>query len=131
MKWFRGLDAVVQRALAIGSLVLALVVVGLVVGYCSQRDATARAKFEGRVAATQAGLGAEAAATTAGQVQEEADNAAQTGRNREDILSAENATDSAGDAGDRGLRGVCGRVSYRESERCVALRRADRADPSR
>lgn len=131
MNWFRGLDAVVQRALAIGSLVLALVVVGLVVGYCSQRDATARAKFEGRVAETQAGLGAEAAATTAGQVQDEADNAAQTGRNREDILSAENANQPAGDAGDRGLRGVCGRVSYRDSERCVELRRADRADPSR
>ncbi len=130
MNWFRGLDAVVQRAIAIGSLVLALVVVGLVVGYCSQRDATARAKFEGRVADTQAGLGAEASKTTAGQVQAEADNAAQTGRNREEILNAENANQSAGDAGDRGLRSLCERLRYRDSLRCVELRRADRADAS-
>lgn len=131
MNWFLGLDAVVRRAITIVGLALLLVVVGLTVGYCSQADRVARAKFEGRVADTQAGLGADAATTTAGQVQAEADNAAQTGRNREDILNAENANQSAGDAGDRGLRAVCRRVSYRDSERCVELRRADRADASR
>jgi hypothetical protein len=131
VNWFLGLDAVVRRAITIVGLALLLVVVGLTVGYCSQADRVARAKFEGRVADTQAGLGADAATTTAGQVQAEADNAAQTGRNREDILNAENANQSAGDAGDRGLRAVCRRVSYRDSERCVELRRADRADASR
>ena len=131
MNWFLGLDAIVRRVIVLTLIALALIVVGLTVGYCSQREAMGRAKFEGRVSDTQAGLGADAAKTTAGQVQAEADNAAQTGRNREDILDAENAKDSAGDAGSRGLRAVCSRVSYRDSERCVELRRADRADASR
>jgi hypothetical protein len=131
VNWFLGLDAVVRRVVVLVGLGLLLIVVGLTVGYCSERDATARAKFEGRVAETQAGLGAAAATTTAGQVQAEAENAAQTGRNREDILNAENATDSAGDAGDRGLRALCERMRYRDSERCAELRRANRADASR
>jgi hypothetical protein len=131
VNWFLGLDAIVRRAIVLTTIAMALIVVGLSVGYCNAAKDTARAKFEGRVAGTQAGLGAEAATTTAGQVQAEADNAAQTGRNREDILNAENATDSAGDAGDRGLRVICSRMRYRDSERCVELRRADRADASR
>lgn len=130
MNWFLGLDTVVRRVIVLAVIGLLLVVVGLTVGYCSQADRVARAKFEGRVADTQAGLGADSATTTAGQVQAEADNAAQTGRNREDILNAENADQSAGDAGDRGLRGICRRVQYRDSVRCVELRRADRADAS-
>jgi hypothetical protein len=131
VNWFLGLDAVVRRVVVLVGLGLLLIVVGLTVGYCSEREATARAKFEGRVADTQAGLGAAAATTTAGQVQAEADNAAQTGRNREDIFNAENAHQSAGDAGDAGLRALCRRVSYRDGERCVELQRADRADASR
>lgn len=128
--WWRGLDAVVRRVIVLTLIGLLLVVIGLAVGWCNANKDAARARFDGKVAGTQAELGADAATTTAGQVQAEADNAAQTGRNREDILDAENANDSAGDAGDRGLRALCERVRYRDSERCVELRRADRADAS-
>jgi hypothetical protein len=131
MNWFLGLDTAVRRVIVISTIVLALVLVGLTVGYCNARGDAAKARGEGRVADAQAGLGADAAKTTAGQVQAEADNAAQTGRNREDILNAGNAKDSAGAAGDAGLRALCGRVSYRDSQRCVELRRADRADAAR
>ncbi len=130
MKWFLALDTVVRRTIVVALIGLLLVVIGLTVGWCSQREQVARANFDKGVAGAQANLGADAATTTAGQVQAEADNAAQTGRNREDILDAENANDSAGDAGDRGLRALCERVRYRDSVRCVELRRADRADAS-
>jgi hypothetical protein len=131
VNWFRNLDTVVRRVIVLSVLGLLLVVIGLLVGWCQSQDDVARAEFDGRVADSQAGLGSEAAKTTAGQTQAEANNAAQTGRNREDILNAENANDSAGAAGDAGLRALCQRVSYRDSVRCAELRRADRADASR
>jgi len=130
MNWFRSLDTVVRRVIVFAVIGLLLVVIGLTVGWCNANKDAAKARFDGKVAGSQANLGSEAAKTTAGQVQAEADNAAQTGRNREDILDAENANDTAGDAGDRGLRALCDRVRYRDSERCVELRRADRTDAS-
>lgn len=130
MNWFRNLDTVVRRVIVLGVVACLLIVIGLTVGWCSRREEVARAGFDRNVAGAQAGQGEKAATITAGQVQTEADNAAQTGRNREDILDAENANDSAGDAGDRGLRALCDRMRYRDSERCAELRRADRANAS-
>ena len=131
MTWWLGLDRIVQRVIIAGALVCAIVALSLLVGYCSSREEVARARHDATVADRQAGLGADAAKTTAGQVQAEADNAAQTGRNREEIMNAPNASETAGAAGDAGLRALCRRVSYRDSERCAELRRADRADASR
>ena len=123
-----------MKAPSLKTILIAVVIVLCLVAVFSTRAACtsgALTRFNGRVADSQAGLGADAAKTTAGQVQAEADNAAQTGRNREVILDAENANDSAGDAGDRGLRALCERVRYRDSVRCVELRRADRPDAPR
>jgi hypothetical protein len=44
VNWFLGLDAIVRRAIVLTTIALALVVVGLSVGYCSQRDNVRKAE---------------------------------------------------------------------------------------
>jgi hypothetical protein len=58
--WWRGLDAVVRRAVVLVGIALLLVVIGLTVGWCSQRDDVARAKAGGTLADARANAGADA-----------------------------------------------------------------------
>jgi hypothetical protein len=44
VNWFLGLDAVVRRAIVLVGLGLLLIVVGLTVGYCSERDNVRKAE---------------------------------------------------------------------------------------
>lgn len=131
MPFWKAMDTTARRIVGLGVLVCVLIVLALTLGWCNAREEAARAQGEGRVADAQAGLGSDAAEITAGQTQAEADNAAQTGRNREDILNAENANENAGAAGDAGLRALCQRVQYRGSQRCVELLGPNRPDASR
>lgn len=128
MSWFMGLDAIVRRVIVIGLIVCALIAFGLTVGWCSRRDDVAREKFGSTVAERQAELGQSAAQTTARVTDAESQNAGQTARNAEDISRAENANETAGDAGNVGISGLCRRVQYRDTPRCVELRRLDRAN---
>jgi hypothetical protein len=132
MNWFNGLDAVVRRAIAIGSLVLALIVVGLVVGYCSQRDATRQAEGKASVAASQGNLGADALSRADDLNAANREGEAQTGRNTDFITGADNAKTDAGQAGDRGRLVFCDRQRVRgkpEPEYCPRLRGAYPAQP--
>lgn len=128
MTWFMGLDTIVRRVAVIGAIVCLLIVVGVAVGWCSQRGNVARAKFGSTVAERQAELGSDAAQTTARVTDAESQSAAQTARNTEEISRAENANETAGDAGNVGLRALCKRMLYHDSHRCVELRRLDRAN---
>lgn len=128
MTWFTVLDTVVRRVIVIGVIVCALIVTGVTVGWCSRRDDVARERFGATVAERQAELGQSAAQTTADQTKAEADNAAQTGRNRTEIMNAPNASETAGDAGNVGIGSLCRRVQYRDTPRCVELRRLDRSN---
>lgn len=131
MPFWKALTDAGKRLVAISLTVLLLVLIVVGLSYCHERRKAQTAKANERVADAQATLGADAAITTADQVAAESENAGQTAKNREDILRAENANETAGDAGDRGLRVLCERVQYRNSERCIELRRADRADAPR
>lgn len=132
MNWFRGLDAVVQRALAIGSLVLALVVVGLVVGYCSERKATREAEGKTSVATSQGNLGADALSRADDLNAANREGEAQTGRNTDFITGADNAKTDAGQAGERGRLAFCERQRMRQRPEpgyCSSLRGAYTAQP--
>lgn len=129
--WWTALDATAKRIVGFMALFCVLACALFALALCNARQDAAKAQGEGRVAEAQAGLGADAAKTTAGQVQAEADNAAQTGRNREEIMNAPNASETAGAAGDAGLRALCQRVQYRGSQRCAELLGNDRPNPSR
>lgn len=131
MMFWKTMDATARRIVGLGVLACVLIALVLTLGWCNSSRDAAKARGEGRVADAQAGLGSDAAEITAGQTQAEAENAARTGRNREDILNAENANENAGAAGDAGLRALCQRVQYRGSQRCIELLGPNRPDASR
>jgi hypothetical protein len=131
MIWWSALDGFMRKVVALSVLALILVLILFTVSFCHQRDKAARSSAENRTSQAQAGLGSDAAIITDAQTKAESENASITTRNRDDILNADNAHENAGDAGDAGLRSVCNRVLYRDSPRCVELRRTDRANAAR
>lgn len=116
-----GLSDTLTKILSAITFVIALVVVVLTIGYCSQREKAKRSATQAEIAQAQAGLGREALDKEGTINTSERENAAQTEKNRQDIEGATNAKDSAGDAGERGLRALCQRVQYRSDPRCAGL----------
>lgn len=131
MIWWKSLDTLMKRVVSLSVLALIMVLILFAASLCHQKDKAARATAENRTSQAQAGLGSDAAVITDAQTKAESENASVTTRNRDDILNADNAHENAGDAGDAGLRSICNRVLYRDSPRCVELRRTDRANAAR
>lgn len=80
-----------------------------------------RSAAEGKVATAQANAAGTAVIVSDGQNQAEVASRETEAANREDILNAPNASETAGDAGLRGMRSLCGRVQYRSDPRCAGL----------
>lgn len=130
--WWRGLDAVVRRVIVLTLIGLALVVIGLTVGWCSQRKATQEAEGKASVAASQGNLGADALSRADDLNAANREGEAQTGRNTDFITGADNAKTDAGQAGDRGRLAFCDRQRVRnkpEPDYCPRLRGAYPAQP--
>lgn len=97
--------------LAAGVAVLILIV--FVIGRCSTADDVKRARHGEKVATTQADVGQQASDRAFQQQQREAEGAARTQANADNILGADNANDSAGEAGRRGQLAYCDRQRMR------------------
>jgi len=108
----------------IALLIVSALVVVMVLATCavvSRRDASERA-VEGKVTSAQASAAGTASAVSDGQNQAETASRETEAKNREEILNAPNASETAGDAGNRGLLALCQRVQYQSDPRCVGLR---------
>lgn len=102
----------IRWAMLAGAVALLIVAV-LTLSYCSERERAGRAKHETKVATTQADVGHDANARAFQQQQSEADGAARTQANADNIMKAENADHSAGEAGRRGQLAYCERQRVR------------------
>lgn len=95
------------------ALIALLVLILFVVSWCSERKRVGQAKHETAVATTQANVGQKANDRAFQQQQSEADGAARTQANADNILGADNADQSAGEAGRRGQLAYCERQRLR------------------
>ena len=132
MNWFNGLDAVVRRVIVLTLIALALVVIGLTVGWCNAAKDTQEAEGKASVATSQGNLGADALSRADDLNAANREGEAQTGRNTDFITGAENAKTDAGEAGDRGRLAFCDRQRMRQRPEpgyCAALRGAYPAKP--
>lgn len=115
------------------TILIAAVIIMCLLAVLSWRSACTsadKARREASVAAAQASVGKTAATASDEQMQAEAANRDTEAQNREDILNAANANETAGDAGLATLRALCRRVQYHADPKCIRLRESDRANPS-
>lgn len=122
MNWFKSMDTIVRRVIVISVIMLAIVLIGLTVGLCSARDKASMADANTRIAEGQTNASNAATAAVADYADRQTDRAETERKNRDEILSAPNAGDSAGPAGDAGLRVLCERAAYRSDPVCLRLK---------
>ncbi len=116
------LDRTATRIVTIGGIIVALSLLGFGASYCHQRNVTERARIDGRVSEGETRAADAATGAVADYADRQADRVEIDRRNRDEILSAPNADDSAGDAGDVGLRVLCDRPAYRSDPICLRLK---------
>jgi len=120
-----GLDKTASRIAGIVALSVVLIFTLLALAWCSADKSARKARNEARVAASQAGLGADALERSDALAQANSESQEQTARNSEFINGAVNANDDAGEAGLRGRLAYCERERMRgnvEPDFCARLR---------
>lgn len=117
-----GLSQTASRIVSLVALACVLVVILLTFAWCNADRAAKLAHANQRIAEGQAKASDAATGAVADYGDRQAERVETDRKNRDDILSASNANDPAGDAGDIGLRRLCDRAINRADPVCVRLK---------
>ena len=115
-------DRLFIRIASIPVLVVVLCFVGFGLSYCHQRDALKSANATTRITRGESNAANAATGAVIEYADRQTERDATTRDNRDQILAAPNATDSAGDTGNVGLGVLCQRPAYIADPVCVRLK---------
>ena len=115
-------DRAFIRIASIMTLIVVLCFVGFGLSYCHQRDALKSAKANTRITRGESNAANAATGAVIDYADRQSERDATTNGNRDQILAAPNAADSAGDTGNVGLSVLCDRPALRSDPVCVRLK---------
>ena len=115
-------DRAFIRIASIMALIVVLCFVGFGLSYCHQRRALDTANANTRITRGESNAANAATGAVIEYAERQSTRDATTNENRDKILAAENASDSAGRSGDVGLGVLCERPALRSDPVCVRLK---------
>lgn len=115
-------DRAFIRIASIMALIVVLCFVGFGLSYCHQRRALDAANATTRVTRGESNAANAATSAVIEYADRQSERDATTNGNRDQILAAPNAADSAGDTGNVGLSVLCSRPAYIADPVCVRLK---------
>lgn len=115
-------DRAFIRIASIMAMIVVLCFVGFGLSYCHQRDALKSANANTRITRGESNAANAATGAVIDYADRQTERDATTRDNRDQILDAPNAADSAGDTGNVGLGVLCERPALRSDPVCVRLK---------